>query len=74
MTEITASKHNRGLPFSVDLKTLGPALALLLLCLVGFMLNTAFLSEGNISNLLTPLCLHRHYRSGCDLRDNRWWA
>ena len=38
---------------SVDFKTLGPAIALILLCIVGFLLNPAFLSEGNITNLLT---------------------
>lgn len=38
---------------STDLKTLGPAIALILLCIIGFLLNPAFLSEGNISNLLT---------------------
>lgn len=38
---------------SIDLKTLGPAIALILLCVIGFLLNPAFLSEGNISNLLT---------------------
>ncbi|WP_417687201.1 ABC transporter permease [Roseibium sp.] len=38
---------------SVDLKTLGPALALLVLCIIGFLLNPAFVSEGNLTNLLT---------------------
>jgi ribose transport system permease protein len=37
----------------MDFKTYGPAVALLLLCVVGFLLNPAFLSEGNITNLLT---------------------
>nr|WP_205520570.1 ABC transporter permease [Tropicibacter sp. Alg240-R139] len=36
-----------------DLKTAGPAIALLILCVIGFLLNPAFLSEGNITNLLT---------------------
>lgn len=36
-----------------DLKTMGPAIALLLLCIIGYSLNTAFLSDGNITNLLT---------------------
>ncbi|SNY90708.1 monosaccharide ABC transporter membrane protein, CUT2 family [Cohaesibacter sp. ES.047] len=53
MTDTTASKTMKSLPFSTDLKTLGPAVALLLLCIVGFSLNAAFLSEGNITNLLT---------------------
>ena len=38
---------------AIDFKTLGPAMALILLCVIGFMLNPAFLSEGNITNLLT---------------------
>mgnify|MGYP000754803524 CR=1 FL=1 len=38
---------------AMDFKTLGPAMALILLCVIGFMLNPAFLSEGNITNLLT---------------------
>ena len=37
----------------VDLKTLGPAIALIALCITGYLLNSAFLSEGNITNLLT---------------------
>ncbi|RBW45927.1 ABC transporter permease [Loktanella sp. D2R18] len=37
----------------LDLKMYGPAIALVLLCIIGFSLNTAFLSEGNITNLLT---------------------
>ncbi|WP_106745908.1 ABC transporter permease [Yoonia maritima] len=37
----------------IDLKMYGPAIALVLLCILGFSLNTAFLSEGNITNLLT---------------------
>lgn len=39
--------------FPVDLKAMGPALALLILCIIGYSLNSAFLSEGNITNLLT---------------------
>jgi ribose transport system permease protein len=37
----------------VDLKAIGPALALLVLCIIGYSLNPAFLGEGNITNLLT---------------------
>jgi ribose transport system permease protein len=37
----------------LDLKLYGPAIALVLLCIIGFSLNNAFLSEGNITNLLT---------------------
>lgn len=37
----------------IDLKQYGPAIALIVLCIIGFSLNSAFLSEGNITNLLT---------------------
>lgn len=47
-TETKAPKR-----LSLDLKTAGPAIALLLLCVIGFALNPAFLSEGNLTNLLT---------------------
>ena len=36
-----------------DIKTMGPAIALILLCIIGYLLNPAFASEGNITNLLT---------------------
>lgn len=49
---VAETPKKRSFP-EIDLKTLGPALALLILCLVGYMLNPAFLSEGNITNLLT---------------------
>lgn len=53
----TASEDSAARPArrraSVDLKTLGPAIALLLLCVIGFLLNPAFISEGNLTNLLT---------------------
>ena len=39
--------------FSLDYHTLGPLLALIALCILGFALNSAFLSEGNVTNLLT---------------------
>ncbi len=38
---------------SIDFKTIGPAVALLILCIIGFLLNPAFVSEGNLTNLLT---------------------
>ncbi len=56
MTMMTASQEaatKKSRRFSADFKTLGPAVALLILCLVGFLLNPAFISEGNITNLLT---------------------
>ncbi|MEP2782368.1 MAG: ABC transporter permease [Pseudoruegeria sp.] len=37
----------------IDLKAAGPAIALILLCIIGYMLNPAFISEGNLTNLLT---------------------
>lgn len=36
-----------------DIKIMGPAIALVLLCILGYVLNPAFVSEGNITNLLT---------------------
>ncbi len=37
----------------IDLKSAGPLIALILLCIVGYLLNPAFISEGNLTNLLT---------------------
>ncbi|WP_164661325.1 ABC transporter permease [Tropicibacter sp. Alg240-R139] len=53
MTEITMSTAKTRKLIGFDLKTAGPAIALLILCVIGFLLNPAFLSEGNITNLLT---------------------
>ncbi|QMU59161.1 MAG: ABC transporter permease [Boseongicola sp.] len=39
--------------FHLDIKTAGPAIALAILCIIGFLINPAFLSEGNLTNLLT---------------------
>lgn len=39
--------------FRFDVATLGPAIALILLCILGYLLNPAFISEGNITNILT---------------------
>src|SRR5690554_1620140 len=39
--------------FSIDYHTMGPLLALIVLVIIGFSLNPAFLSEGNVTNLLT---------------------
>lgn len=54
---MTAQAHEGVKPakrrFSVDYHTLGPLLALILLCIIGFLLNPAFISEGNLNNLLT---------------------
>ena len=51
VSENNAEKTSKRI--SIDFKTLGPALALLLLCVIGFLLNPAFVSEGNLTNLLT---------------------
>jgi ribose transport system permease protein len=53
MTETTMSTAKPSMLRGFDLKTAGPAIALLILCVIGFLLNPAFLSEGNITNLLT---------------------
>ena len=48
----------------IDFKAIGPALALLILCIIGYLLNPAFLGEGNITNLLTRSALmgsRRHW-------------
>ena len=55
---MSVSAHDTSKPaasrgFRLDLKTAGPLLALILLCIFGYMLNPAFASEGNIANLLT---------------------
>ena len=39
--------------FSMDYHTLGPFVALVALCIIGYLLNSAFASEGNVTNLLT---------------------
>lgn len=49
----TAQAHSPVQKTKFDLKLYGPAIALVLLCIIGFSLNSAFLSEGNITNLLT---------------------
>lgn len=53
MTETAMSTAKPSMFRGFDLKTAGPAIALLILCVIGFLLNPAFLSEGNITNLLT---------------------
>jgi len=53
MADIMTSQVTGARTTTMDFKTYGPAVALLLLCVVGFLLNPAFLSEGNITNLLT---------------------
>ena len=53
---MSASAHEAVKParsFRIDLKTLGPMLALILLVILGYSLNPAFLNEGNITNILT---------------------
>ncbi|KAE9625899.1 ABC transporter permease [Parasedimentitalea maritima] len=53
MTVLANSSLGKGKRMSFDIKTAGPAIALILLCIIGFLLNPAFLSEGNLTNLLT---------------------
>ncbi|MFY0681551.1 MAG: ABC transporter permease [Thalassovita sp.] len=53
MTETAMTPEKNARSFRLDFKTAGPAIALLLLCVIGFLLNPAFLSEGNLTNLLT---------------------
>jgi ribose transport system permease protein len=55
---MTVSAHEGVKPakkrlINVDLHTMGPLLALIALCIFGFLLNPAFASEGNVTNLLT---------------------
>ncbi|MXU64095.1 ABC transporter permease [Oceanomicrobium pacificus] len=53
MTDQTTSARPASGGFSIDFKAWGPLLALAALCIFGFILNPAFASEGNISNILT---------------------
>lgn len=53
MSEQTVESKKKNAWPEIDFKMLGPAIALLLLCIIGYLLNPAFLGEGNISNLLT---------------------
>lgn len=53
MSAVTTDSEKTAKRLSFDLKTAGPAVALVILCVIGFLLNPAFLSEGNITNLLT---------------------
>lgn len=48
----TQTKTEKKLP-QFNIKTMGPAIALILLCILGYSMNPAFASEGNITNLLT---------------------
>lgn len=53
MVESPTIPEIKSRPTGLDIKTLGPAIALILLCILGYFLNPAFASEGNITNLLT---------------------
>src|SRR5690554_6469503 len=56
MGTMSVSAHEAAKPakgFRLDLKTAGPLLALILLVILGYSLNPAFLNEGNITNILT---------------------
>lgn len=49
----TALNQSKKLGISLDIKTLGPFLALIALFILGIAVNQAFLSTGNLSNILT---------------------
>ena len=49
MTSATPKLHSR---LGIDLKTAGPFLALIALFIIGMLVNDAFLSTGNLSNIL----------------------
>ena len=53
MSETKTLESDQKKRLKLDLKAFGPALALLVLCIIGYSLNPAFLGEGNITNLLT---------------------
>lgn len=53
MSALAPDSPNTSRGFKFDFKTAGPLIALIALCILGFTLNPAFLSEGNISNILT---------------------
>lgn len=53
MTESTLPTNQTRSASRIDIKTVGPVLALILLCILGFALNPAFASEGNLTNILT---------------------
>ncbi len=53
MSAVTTKTNSTTSRLPFDFKTAGPAIALFILCVIGFLLNPAFLSEGNITNLLT---------------------
>ncbi len=53
MTVSVPEAHKAPKGFRIDLKTAGPLLALVLLIILGYSLNPAFLNEGNVTNLLT---------------------
>lgn len=53
MSEEVMARKQMASGKKIDFATAGPAIALLILCVIGYLLNPAFISEGNISNLLT---------------------
>jgi ribose transport system permease protein len=52
MSSVASTERAAGPRFGLDLKVLGPLLALLLLVVVGVLLNPQFLSYGNLTNVL----------------------
>lgn len=53
MTEVTMQQTTSKPSRRIDLKAIGPLVALILLCILGYVLNPAFASEGNLTNILT---------------------
>ncbi len=53
MSEAQADSGGARHGFRIDIKSVGPMIALLLLCILGYVLNPAFASEGNLTNILT---------------------
>lgn len=53
MTEVNTQPTPSKQHLRIDLKAVGPLVALILLCILGYTLNPAFASEGNLTNILT---------------------
>ncbi len=53
MTELSTPAASKSRTLVLDLKAAGPFVALTILVVIGYLLNPAFLSEGNLTNLLT---------------------
>ena len=58
--------------FNLDLKTIGPFVALIILFLIGILVNQAFLSTGNLTNILTRSSFIGIIAVGGYFCHNRW--